>query len=183
MTDRVPRLALLALLAAISVTVTTFGIAAGLSTQVTRGVPETGQGAFVAEQPLAYWAWHATQLGTIPVRVPARASVAVNTPTLLPRGGRSYTINAGVAGQTSVAWTFDETVGAPRSTELVITFVDGLTQPTSTIIVYVETNARAPGFPAAYVFYWDAGAFAPGALAIETLSATVQACSAIGTCP
>ena len=181
---RSPRSATIALLVAIALTVTTFGVAAGLSTQVSLGNPETGQGSFVTEHPLPYWTWQATQLGTIPARVPGAASVVVRTPTVLPfRGGRSYTINGGLAGQTSVLWTFQQTTAAPRSTELVITFVDGLSSAASTINIYVETNARAPGATYAFTFYWDAGTFAPGSLEIETMTATVQACTAIGTCP
>jgi hypothetical protein len=182
--ERPPRIALIALLIAIAVTVTGFGVAAGLSTQVARGNPETGQGSAVTEHPLTYWMWAATQLGTIPATVPVRASLVAATPTILPRVvSRSYTINAAVAGQTSVAWTFDELTTAPRSTELMITLVDGLTTAAASITVYVETSARVPFGTVAFVFYWDAGAFAPTGLAIESMSATVTACTAIGTCP
>jgi len=178
-----PRLALWALVMAIAVTVTAFGVAAGLSTQVIKGAPESGQGSFVTEHALAYWSWHSTVLGTIPVVVPRQISIVVTAPSVLPRGGRSYTINTAVAGQTSVAWTFQEATTAPRTTELKLTFVDGLVPPTSTIVVYVETSTRAPGAAVSYVFYWDAGTFAPNSLAIETMTATIQACTAVGTCP
>jgi hypothetical protein len=175
--------ALYALFSSIAVVLIAIGFAAGLGSQITKGSMETGQGAYVTERPLAYWTWHATVLGTIPAAVPPRASTTSGAPTLLPRVGRSYTINAAVAGQTSVAWTFQQTTAAPRAAELVITFVDGLSSTTSTIVVYVETNARALAAPARFVFYWDAGAFAPGTLTIETMTATVQACAAIGNCP
>jgi hypothetical protein len=180
---RSSRNALFAILAVTTVVVTALGLVTGLGTQITSGGPETGQGAYVAEHPLAYWTWRSTQLGTIPGVVPGRASIAAATPTVLPRVARSFTINAGVAGQTSVSWTFQQTTTAPRSTELKITLVDGLASPTTTIIVYVETNARALGVAANFVFYWDAGTFAPGALVIETMTSTVQACTAIGVCP
>jgi hypothetical protein len=180
---RPPRLPILALLAAIVVTVTTFGVAAGASSQVTQGPAETGQGAFVNEHPLAYWSWHSTTVGTIPQPVPPPVSVVAHTPTRLPRVARSYSINGAVAGQPSVAWTFIEAVTAPRLVELMITFVDGLTGPASTIMVFVELSFRAPAGPVAFVFYWDAGTFAPGSLSIETMTATVQTCAPIGTCP
>jgi hypothetical protein len=169
--------------AAMAVTVTSFGVAAGLGSQFGPGTLEIGQGAEVSEHSLAYWQWHQTELGTIPNPVPARISTTVGTPTLLPRGGRTFTINAAVVGQTGVRWTFQETVAAPTSTELVITLSDSLSQSAGTILVYVETAARAPGGTLNYNFWWDAGTFAPGALTIESLTATVQVCSAIGTCP
>ena len=180
---RTSRAALAALLVAIAVTVTAFGVAAGVSTQIARGSSETGQGAFVSQHPLTYWTWVSTQLGTIPAVVPRLVSTTVTAPTVLNRGGRSFTINPGVAGQPSVAWSFQQAVTAPVSTELKITFVDGLAGPVSTIVAYVETNARALGAPATFVFYWDAGAFAPTSLSIETMNATVLACTAVGTCP
>ncbi|MGA8302446.1 MAG: hypothetical protein WA691_07605 [Thermoplasmata archaeon] len=180
---RSPHLPVYALLAAIAVTVSAFGVAAGASGQVAQGPSETGQGAFVAEHPLEYWAWHATQLGTVPQPVPAPVSVVAHTPTRLPRGGRSYTINAAVAGQTSVAWTFAEAATGPPGTELMVTFVDGLSGPVSTITVYVETTLRGLAGSVDFVFYWDAGTFAPGSLSIESMTATVQACAAIGDCP
>ncbi|MGA8543321.1 MAG: hypothetical protein WB947_07300 [Thermoplasmata archaeon] len=179
-----PRIVLYAVLVAIAITVTGFGVAAGLSTQVSLGSTESGQGSSVTEHPLAYWTWGSTQLGTIPARVPAAVSLVATAPTLLPRAaGRSYAINAAVARQTSVVWTFDELTTAPRSTELMITFVDGLSGAATTIVAYVETRAAAPAGTLAFIFYWDAGAFAPTGLAIESMTATVQACTAIGTCP
>jgi hypothetical protein len=180
---RVGRARVYAVLIAIAVTFTDFGVAAGLGTQINQGAPETGQGAFVTEHPLTYWGWQSTVLGTIPRPAPPAVSLNVRAPTLLPRGGRAYAINPAVAGQTSVAWTFQKTTAAPRATELVITFVDGLVQPTTTITVYVEINIRGIGTAATYLFYWDAGTFAPGAFEIETMSKTVLACTAIGVCP
>lgn len=173
----------LAFVLALALTLTTFGLAAGASTQILAGSAEAGQGAVVSEQGLTYWGWHATDLGTLPTPVPARASLAVAAPTPLPRFGRSYTINPSVAGQTGVEWVFQETVTAARSTELVLTFFDGLNPPGTTITVYVETNARAPPGTVTFNFWWDAGAFSPSALTIESLTATVEVCTAIGTCP
>ena len=180
---RPPRVAPFAVLVAVGVALTSLGVAAALGTQVLQGTVESGQGAYVAEHPLTYWTWHETALGTIPAPAPARASVTAGAPTVLPRFRGSYTIDASVAGQVSVSWTFQQTTAAPVATELLITFVDGLGPPTSTVSVYVETNARALGAPATFVFYWDAGTFAPGSLVIETMTVTVQACTAIGVCP
>ncbi|MGA9839512.1 MAG: hypothetical protein WBE40_06375 [Thermoplasmata archaeon] len=172
-----------ALLVVVGVTVSTLGLAAALATQISEGTAESGQGAYVAQSSLTYWNWEGTLLGTIPLPVPRTVSTAVATPTVLPAGRRSYTVNAGTAGQTSVEWTFGQGVSAPTSTELVITFVLGLNHPVVTISIYVETNARASAAVSTYHFYWDAGTFAPGSLAIETMTATVQVCTSIGTCP
>jgi hypothetical protein len=177
------RLPVLALCVAVGVALSAIGISMGLGSQVSEGASETGQGAVVTEHPLTYWTWHATLLGTIPTPAPRLVSIAKALPSLLPRFPRSYTLNAAVAGQTSVAWSFQQTTGAPLTTELMITFVDGLTSPTSTIVAYVETGIRLLGVATTFTFYWDAGTFAPGSLSIETMTATVQACTAIGVCP
>lgn len=169
-------------LAVVAVGALALGIAAGVATQITNGGVETGAGAYVTEQPLAYWEWRETAIGTIPTAVPAAVSTTVGAPTRLARFGGSYVLNAAVAGQTSVVWTFEETAGAPARTELVLTFVDGLTPPARTVTVYVETAVRI-GATVAFTFYWDAGTFAPGALDIETMTTTAQACTAVGTCP
>ena len=174
---------LLPLLAAVVVAVGAVGIAAAVGAQIGPGPTETGQGAYVTEHALAYWTWHETLLTTIPTPAPAKVSTTIGTPTVLPRAGTSYSINAATAGQVAVAWTFDELTTAPRSTELALTFLDGLASPATTITVYVESDPRAPFVTTAFVFYWDAGTFAPGTLVVETMTATAVACTAIGTCP
>jgi hypothetical protein len=170
-------------LAVVALGVLAIGIVAAVGTQISNGGTETGAGAYVSEHPLAYWEWEGTALGTIPAAVPPAVSTTVGAPTRMPRGGATYVINPSEAGQTSVEWTFEETTAAPGRTELAITFVDGLTSAASSITVYLETGFRAPGTAVTYSFYWDAGTFAPAALDIETMSTTVQACTAIGTCP
>lgn len=173
---------LLAPLAGAVAVLAALGLAAGVATQITYG-SETAQGAAVTEPTLAYWTWHETAVGTIPDPVPARVSAAEATPTVLPRGPRSYTINAATADDPAVAWTFDLQTTAPRSTELMLTFVDGLSAPVTTVVVYVETPARDPLLAVAITMYWDAGTFAPGQLVIETMTATAAVCTAVGNCP
>ena len=175
------RLGLVFLVVGVATLATGLALAAG--SEFTSGGVETGGGTYVSEAPLAYWEWHETSLGTIPNPVPESASVTAADPTPLARAGGSYAINAPTAGQTSVAWTFEETTAAPRSTELVLTFSDGLASAPSTISVFVETGARAPAGTLAFVFYWDAGTFAPIGLDVETLQTTAESCTAIGTCP
>jgi hypothetical protein len=178
------RIALYALATAVAVAVSGLGIAAGLGSQVLKGGAETGAGSDVTQHGLAYWGWSSTVIGTMPTPVPRVVSTTVGAPTRLARlAGASYSINAGTAGQTSVVWTFTEVTTAPRSTELMVTFVDGLTGAASTIVAYLETSARAPVAALTFVFYWDAGAVAPTGLEIATMTVTVQACTAIGVCP
>jgi hypothetical protein len=171
------------LLAVIAVGALAVGIVSAVGSQVTSGATETGAGAYVTEHPLAYWGWHATELTTIPAAVPPAVSTTVGAPTHIGRVAASYVINAAVAGQTAVAWVFEESTAAPDRTELAITFVDGLSSAATTITVYLETAPRAPGAALTFTFYWDAGTFAPESLEIETMTGTVQACTAVGDCP
>jgi len=183
-TDRpAARNGVLGVLVALGLTLAALGVTAAASTQINPGGTETGVGAYVTEHALTYWTWHETSLTTVPAPVPVRASTTVGTPTVLPRGARTYTINAAVAGDAAVAWTFYETTAAPRASEIAITFTDGLTAPVTSVTIYVETSFRAPIATVAYVFYWDAGTFAPGSLVVETMTTTAVACTAIGTCP
>jgi hypothetical protein len=152
-------------------------------TTISQGTAEQGVGAYVGDQSLAYWTWQSTVLATIPAAVPGGASVNPAAPSILPVGARSYTINAATAGHPAVRWIFQETTAAPMSTELELRFVVGLTNPAAHITVYVETQAAPPGAAHNYRFYWDAGAFAPTAITIETMEATVLACTAVGNCP
>jgi hypothetical protein len=160
------------------------GLTAALGTQILHGANESGQGSEVTQHSVVYWSWDATVITVIPNRAPALVSHVVAAPTRLPRFvGTSYAINTPTVGQTAVAWTFTEATTAPRSVEFVITFVDGLAGPVSTIDAYLETSARAPLAALNFVFYWDAGAAAATGLAISTMTVTVQACTAIGVCP
>ena len=177
------RTGLLVALVAMLVGSSAVGLAAAVSTQIGPGATETGQGAYVTEHALTYWTWHETVLTTIPAPAPARAATTVAAPTVLPRGARTFSINAATGGQVAVEWTFDELTTVPRNTELMITFLDGLTSPATSITVYVETNARAPIDTTPYVFYWDAGTFAPATLVVETMTTTAVACTAVGNCP
>ncbi len=176
------RLGLLGFLAVIAVGSLAVGLVGAVGTQVTNGPVETGAGAYVTEHPLTYWEWVETALGTVPAAVPGRASTTVGAPTVLGLEAASYAIDPAVSGQPSVIWTFAETPATPARTELALTFVDGLADPATTVTVYLETAVRAPFLTLEFVFYWDAGAFAPTALDIETMSATVVACPAIGDC-
>ena len=159
------------------------GFTLGAATQVTQGTTENSQGAFVSQASQTYWLWHATILVAIPVPVPAAASTTVTAPTVLPAGGTSYTINPSTAGAESVRWQFAEQTTAPASTELEFRFVAGLNGPSSSIRIYLETQALAPFAAVTYFLYWDAGAFPPTSLTIETMQVTVLVCTSVGHCP
>jgi hypothetical protein len=162
--------------------VSLLGLTTG-STQVTAGPVEVGQGAYVGEQSPAYWTWLATQLSAVPTPAPAAASTNPAAPTMLPFGGRSYAINPATAGSPAVRWEFAEQTTAPRSTELELRFMVGISAATVLIKIYVETNAFPPYRAHDYYLYWGAGTYPPTTLTIATEQATVLVCSAVGTCP
>ncbi|MCI4372464.1 MAG: hypothetical protein L3K02_02295 [Thermoplasmata archaeon] len=155
----------------------------GAPATVAPGTVEQGQGADVGEQTPAYWVWQAAQVWGMPSPVPAMLSTVSLTPTLLPAAGASFRINGATAANTSVRWEFGETTAAPGSTELELRFTDGLSRAASTLTVYLETR---PGtLPAGLTFflYWDAGAFGPSGVTVETMHVIVLACAGIGRCP
>lgn len=147
------------------------------------GTTEQGQGADVGERTTAYWLWEGAQLWHIPNPSPSVLSTTATLPTVLPAGSGTFSINAATATNTSVRWTFEETTAAPPSTELELRFIDGLTRTAAIITVYLETRTTAPTAPLAFILYWDAGAFAPTGITIQTMQVTVQACSSLGHCP
>jgi hypothetical protein len=153
------------------------------TTQVTSGPVESGQGTDVGEQGLAYWVWEATQLNTVPTPAPAVLSTNPAAPTLLAFGGRNYAIGAVTAGAQGVRFEFQEQTTAPRSTELELRFVVGVSAAAVTIKVYVETRPFAPIRVLTYYLYWNPGTFPPTQLTIATEQATALACTAVGTCP
>jgi hypothetical protein len=147
------------------------------------GTPEQAQGADVGEKTPTYWVWEGTQRWMIPTPVPALLSSVVTVPTVLPATAATYAINAATAANTSVRWTFQETVAAPTSTELELRFTAGLSRAAVTITVYLET--RSTGLTGALLFtlFWDAGPFAPTGITVQTMQVTVQACASVGHCP
>jgi len=150
---------------------------------VTSGTPEQGLGGYVGDQTPAYWPWESTYLLTIPTPVPGQVSVTVGAPTVLAARSESFTINAATAGATALRWVFDQATTVPHLTELELRFVSGLTTPAVTITVYVETRGLAPPGIFTYTFYWDAGTFAPSGITVESMVATVLACTSVGHCP
>jgi hypothetical protein len=148
-----------------------------------KGVTEQGQGTDVGEGGPAYWVWEAAQLWGMPTPVPALASSTALTPTLLPAISSSFRINAATAGNTSVRWEFKETTAAPGTTELELRFTDGLTRPAVSLTVYLETRPGVlPGALTFFVF-WDAGAFGPARVTVETMQVNVLVCAPVGVCP
>jgi hypothetical protein len=147
------------------------------------GGTEQGQGTDVGEKTPAYWVWEAAQIWGMPAPLPPRISTTAATPTVLPAASASFRINPAIAGNTSIRWEFRETIAAPGSTELELRFTAGLTGAAVSITSYVETR---PGvLPGALTFflYWDAGAFTPARVTVETMQVTVLVCTSVGVCP
>lgn len=155
----------------------------GAGSQIGPGTTEQAQGADVGEAGPTYWVWAATQLDVVPTPVPGAVSTAVAAPTLLPTASTSYRIDAATAGNTSVRWEFTEETTAPKSTELELRFTAGLSKTAAHITVYFETRPTAPTAALIFYAYWDAGAFSPASLSIETMQVDVLVCTAIGVCP
>ncbi len=167
---------------ALVVLVSTLGLTLGAGT-LGPGRTETGAGSYSSEAPLAYWTWEGTKSADVPTPAPATASTTEDAPTLLARAARSYGVSALTAGQPAIDVEWEETTAAPRSTELVLTFVLGTTTSAVTIHLYVETRAGPLVGDVLFQFYWDAGTATPTDLTIGTAQATAQACTAVGDCP
>lgn len=159
------------------------GTVVGASAQFGAGATEKGQGAYVSESNPAYWVWQSTLLGTIPTPLPGLISLRAAAPTLLPVASTNYRIDAATVGNTSVVWQFQEATTAPHSTELELRFTAGLSGTAVKITGYVETRAVAILAALTFTFAWDAGAFAPGVVTVESMQVSVLVCTAIGTCP
>jgi hypothetical protein len=162
---------------------TVVGWSFGAPATVGPGTTEHGQGADVGERTPAYWIWVAAQIWGMPAPPPSLLSTSSLAPTVLPGASVSYRMNSATAGNTSVRWEFHETTAAPTSTELELRFTDGLTRAATTITVYLETQPTALGAPLTFFVYWDAGAFGPTGVTVQTMQVNVLVCTGIGTCP
>ncbi len=155
----------------------------GAPAQVGPGATEQAQGADVGEAGPAYWVWEASQVVTIPTPVPGAISTVMTAPTVLPAGSTPYRIDPATAGNTSVRWEFSEETTAPRSTELELRFTVGLSRQAVHITAYLETQSAALAAAILFYAYWDAGAFSPSSLSVETMQVDVLVCTAVGVCP
>jgi hypothetical protein len=171
-------LAVVALVALLSV-----GWSLGAPATIGPGSTEQGQGADVGEQTPGYWAWEAAQIWNIPSPVPGAVSGTSTAPTVLPAATASFRIDPAKAGNVSVRWEFQETTAAPVSTELELRFTDGLSQTAVHVTVYLETRAAAIGAALVFYLYWDAGAYGPSGVNVQTMQVTVLVCTAVGHCP
>ncbi|MGA8275884.1 MAG: hypothetical protein WB789_10200 [Thermoplasmata archaeon] len=162
---------------------TVAGWSLGAPASVGPGTAEQGQGADVGEQSPAYWGWEAAQIWGMPAPVPTLLSTGSSAPTVLAAASSSYRINSATAANTSVRWEFLETTAAPGSTELELRFVDGLTRAASSVTVYLETRPGTLAVDLTFLIYWDAGAFGPSGVTVQTMHVTVLVCTGIGRCP
>jgi len=153
------------------------------TTQIGPGPTEEGNGVSVGEHALAYWTWTETASVTVPAALPVAVSTNPAAPTRLPGASRSYALNAVASGEAAVEWTFHEVAGAPRSTELELTFVVGTVGVAQTISVYLETPARYVLGTPTFTFSWGAGDATPTGLTVATEQVSVVACAAVGDCP
>jgi len=162
---------------------TVVGWSFGAPATVGPGTTEQGGGADVGEQTPTYWTWEAAQIWVIPTTLPPLLSSNSPAPTLLPAASSSFRMNAATAGNTSVRWEFTETTAAPASTELELRFTDGLTRAAAAFTVYLETRPGTLLVPNTFFVFWDAGAFGPSGITVQTMQVDVLVCASVGHCP
>lgn len=151
---------------------------------VTQGPTEMGSGVYHGTAALTYWteasAGVTTQSGT-----PTVLSTTVGTPTVLPGAGTNYGVNAPTLNDITHFWKFTEATTAPINTEveLQISVSTGVVPSITTVVVYVETQAAAPGTAQTFVLYYDLGSPATATITLNSVTQVSEQCSAVGTCP
>ena len=173
-----------ALLAALVVLLVVSGFAAAASFQI-RAIPESLGAVTSSTEFLTHWQFEGVAVGATPNPPPRVWSAVVTAPTRLPRASAAALLNIGAAGHAAAAWTFNETVGMPVSTEVVVSYtvvyvVAGVTH-TATGSVYIESQRAAPAGPLTFTVYWDSGH--PTGVTLVSLLEVSQVCPAVGTCP
>jgi hypothetical protein len=124
-------------------------------------------------------------LGTVPHPVPAGVSPASGAPTELPTGSAAYVVDGhGTAGNASLNFTINETVGQAGGTEFELEFTVNATEGSgfalSSVDVYIDTQANTTSAPYSFTFVYDLD----GASGLGSVRATevIVACPA-GECP
>jgi hypothetical protein len=154
-----------------------FVFAAGIT--FTTGGAENGLGSSHTTTSPAWWSETSVGIGTQGVP-PTTLSSAVGTPTVLAAASASYDINTGTAGDWVHFWKFQETTGAPTSTELELQFTVVESSTTVQTTAYVETQTTAPGSTLTFTVYYDLGS---ATVTLNSVVEVAQTCSAVGTCP
>lgn len=157
-----------------------FGMAAFT---VTDGAALAGGGQYHATSAIAWWTESDVGVSLQPTALPTTASVVVGTPTVLAAAATNYGVNAAVAGDVGQFWKFAEAAGAPANTEIELAFTVSTAAATTTLTVFVETQATPPAGGATFAFYYDLGSPAAGTITLNSVTEIAQECSAVGTCP
>ena len=166
----------------VAVLVSVGAVAAALSVVDTSGSAGGIQNGSVF---LTHWQQVGVFFAATPNPVPTLASALAGTPTRLPGGSGSFTLNAARAGHQALEWRFTEALGMPLNEEveiaLTLQYTAAAVVHNVTLTVYFESQAAAPVVPLTFNLFWDAGAAAGITFGAE--SEISQTCSAVGACP
>jgi aryl-phospho-beta-D-glucosidase BglC (GH1 family) len=159
-----------------------FGIAASFT--VTSGPALAGSGEYHATTSIAWWSETDVGVSVQPTALPTTASATVGSPTVLV-AGTSYGVNAAVANDVAQYWKFSEATTVSVNTELEVSFTvsTGAGPTITTLTVYIETQAVAPGAAVTFGFYYDLGNAVTTTITLNSVTEISQQCSAVGTCP
>lgn len=151
---------------------------------VTQGPVETGGGVYHGTAALTYWTESGAGVGT-QAATPTLLSTTAGTPTVLPARGTSYAVNTPLVNDITHYWKFSEATTAPVSTEveLELSVSTGAVPVVTSVVVYVETQATAPGTTQTFVLYFDLGSPATATITLNSVTQVSLQCSAVGTCP
>ncbi|MCI4366053.1 MAG: hypothetical protein L3K10_08395 [Thermoplasmata archaeon] len=152
---------------------------------IQNGTTETGSGAYHGTAAIAYWTETAVGVGTQPGVLPAVLSGTAGTPTVLAGAATNYAVNAPTLNDIAHFWKFSEATTAPINTEveLQLTISTGAVPVITAVIVYVETQAVAPGSAITFTLYYDLGSPSSGTITLNAVTQISQQCAAVGTCP
>jgi hypothetical protein len=159
-----------------------FGIAASFT--VTSGPALAGSGEYHATNSIAWWTESDVGVSVQPTVLPTAASATVGSPTVLV-AGTNYGVNAPVANDVSQYWRFTEATTVTINTELELSFTvsTGAGPTITTLTVYIETQAAAPGAAVVFGFYYDLGNAVTTTITLNSVTEISQQCSVVGTCP
>ena len=159
-----------------------FGMAAFT---ITNGPALSGSGTYHGTAAIAWWTETDAGVGIQPAVLPATVSGVVTAPTVLAGAAANYGVNAAVANDVAQYWKFSEATTAALNTELELGFTvsTGAGPTVTTLTVFVETQAGAPGAAITFTFYYDLGSPAGGTITLNSVTEISQLCSAVGTCP
>ncbi|HZY70606.1 MAG TPA: hypothetical protein VFF67_06490 [Thermoplasmata archaeon] len=143
---------------------------------------ESGSGGSTVTSPLLWWHLRFVDRVVLPSPAPLAANGTDPLPQLLPAAGGSFALNTAITGHAGVRFAFNETTGAPPSTEfeIALTVTNVTTGANTSYVAFFETQSRTPTSGLGFTLYLDLGTVS-AALAGELYVA--QACGAIGSCP